>query len=91
MICLMAVLLFKVGGVAVYLNHFNPESTYLSVQEDATEKEEKKVETEYFDHQFMAFESLNTEVVSLNKPALPTHFFILSYFPEVLTPPPLFG
>lgn len=91
MICLMAVLLFKVGGVAIYINHFHPDSTYLSVQEDAAEKEEKKVETEYFDHHFMAFESFNTEVLPLSKPALPERFFILSYFPEVLTPPPLVG
>ncbi len=91
MICLVATLLAKVGGITAYLYHFNPESTYVMAHDDATEKEEKKVETEYFDHQFMAYEGLNQEIVPQTKPALPEHFFILSYFPEVLTPPPLLG
>lgn len=71
-----------------YLKYYPTELEYSSVNNDATEKEEKKVETEYFTHHFLTITNLGATFITEKKLIVPGHFFYPAYFPEVLTPPP---
>jgi hypothetical protein len=88
-IIVIALTLFlKVSNTISYLKYSLSEIEYASVNDDAAEKEEKKIETEYFTDQFFFNEQVNLFLSVDNKVIIPNHFFQLSYFPEVLTPPP---
>ncbi|WP_316805940.1 hypothetical protein [Pedobacter agri] len=86
-LCLAIALFLKVGNVLSYLSYAAVDIENVS-SNDATEKEDKKVETEYFAQDFLM---INDAVWAFEMPAkviIPNHFDKLSYFPEVLTPPP---
>ena len=71
-----------------YLKYSPTELEYTSVNDDATEKEEKKVETEYYTDHFFIITNLRTSFITEKKVIIQPHFFYPAYFPEVLTPPP---
>lgn len=71
-----------------YIKYSPTEIEYASTNDDATEKEEKKVETEYFTNQFSSVINVSTSFITEKKVVIPDHFFYPAYFPEVLTPPP---
>ncbi|WP_316799003.1 hypothetical protein [Pedobacter frigidisoli] len=86
--CIALTLFLKVCNVMSYLKLTNPTVELASMNEDSTEKEEKKIEPEYFTDQFFLL-SLAEHYPSIQqKIIIPDHFFQLAYFPEVLTPPP---
>lgn len=87
-ICIVATFFLKVSNALSYLKYSPTELKYSSVNSDATEKEEKKVETEYFTDHFFTITNLSTSFITEKKVIIPGHFFYPTYFPEVLTPPP---
>jgi len=85
--CFAITLLFKTSGVvSVFVNSI--KSVEYSSNQDSTEKEEKKIETEYFESYFSVFPDLRVPVQLKAKVLLPHNIFFSAYFPEVLTPPP---
>ncbi|RYD81355.1 MAG: hypothetical protein EOP53_06570 [Sphingobacteriales bacterium] len=60
----------------------------VSSNDDATEKEEKKVETEFFTQHFNFIENTIWAEKEQEKLIAPASFNKLTFFPEVLTPPP---
>jgi len=78
----------KVSNAVSYLKYSPTELEYTSVNDDATEKEEKKVETEYYTDHFFIITNLRTSFITEKKVIIQPHFFYPAYFPEVLTPPP---
>lgn len=85
----IAITLFlKVSNTLSYLKYSLTETKYTSVKDDATEKEEKKGETEYFVDQFFLKEQINIFCSVNTKVIIPDYSFQAGYFPEVLTPPP---
>jgi len=85
--CFAIALLFKTSGVAsVFINSVKI-AEYNSANQD-TEKEEKKIETEYFEARMLNFPDLNLPVTLKEKILLRPNSFFPTYFPEVLTPPP---
>ena len=87
-LCLAITLFLKVGIVLSYLSYASVDVENVSSNDDATEKEEKKVETEYFVQDFQIFDDSVWASEMPAKVIIPNHFGKLSYFPEVLTPPP---
>ena len=87
-ICVTLALFFKVSNMISYLSYSTDNVEVLSTNNDATEKEEKKVETEYVVQQIVFHETLYFPLQTSKKILIPDHFFQLAYFPEVLTPPP---
>ncbi|WP_443945798.1 hypothetical protein ACJVDH_01455 [Pedobacter sp. AW1-32] len=87
-IFLSLALLVKVGNVLSYLKSSITNTELSSVNSDAAEKEEKKVENEFFtDHSFFQLQNVVFNVAE--KKIIPLgRSFRLNYFPEVLTPPP---
>ena len=81
-------LLFKVSGVLVVLNPSAAKIDYISSNDESNEKEEKKVEIEYFDHYFLVHPGMEFPILHSPKAVIPQNFITLSYYPEVLTPPP---
>lgn len=71
-----------------YIKYSPAELEYASTNDDATEKEEKKVETEYFANHFVTVTRVAASFITKKKVIIPDHFFHPVYFPEVLTPPP---
>ncbi|MFW0716532.1 hypothetical protein [Pedobacter sp. N23S346] len=71
-----------------YIKYSPTELEYASNNDDATEKEEKKVETEYFTDHFLFVTNVIIPFIAEKKVIVPDHFFYPAYFPEVLTPPP---
>ena len=86
--CFTIALLFKTSGVvSVFVNPIKA-TEYNSSDQDSTEKEEKKIESEYFEDLVFSLPDLKAPVPSKEKVlSLPDNFFP-TYFPEVLTPPP---
>jgi hypothetical protein len=72
-----------------YIKYSPTELEYASTNDDATEKEEKKVETEYFTNHFFSVTDVCTCFITEKKLIIPDHTFKKTYFPEVITPPPL--
>ena len=87
-ICIVATFFIKVSNALSYIKYSPTEIEYASTNDDATEKEEKKVETEYFTNQFSSVINVSTSFITEKKVVIPDHFFYPAYFPEVLTPPP---
>lgn len=86
--CFAIALLFKTSGmVSVFINS-SKVSEYNSTNQDSTEKEEKKIETEYFEACVLNLPDLKVTVPLKEKILLPQNSFFPTYFPEVLTPPP---
>ncbi|QPH41639.1 hypothetical protein [Pedobacter endophyticus] len=88
MICIALALFFKVSSALSYLAFSKADVEHSLLNDDATEKEERKVETEYFAHSFLTFESAFYSPETSKKVVVPSHLSQLNYFPEVLTPPP---
>jgi len=87
-VCIAATLFMKVSNALSYIKYSPSELEYASNNDDATEKEEKKVETEYFTNHFFNVTNLSDSFIIEKKVIIPDHFFYPAYFPEVLTPPP---
>jgi hypothetical protein len=87
-ICIVTTFFIKVSNAVSYIKYSPIELEYASNNDDATEKEEKKVETEYFANYFSTVSAVNTSFITEKKVIIPDHFFYPAYFPEVLTPPP---
>ncbi|WP_316735101.1 hypothetical protein [Pedobacter aquatilis] len=86
-ICIALTLFLKVSDVLSYLKSSISNIEYIALGDDA-EKEEKKIEHEYFDNQVFFDSSLHLFPVLEQKLIIPDNFSIAAYFPEVLTPPP---
>ncbi|WP_316843199.1 hypothetical protein [Pedobacter psychrodurus] len=86
--CIALTFFLKVSNVVSYLSYSTDDVEVLSVNDDATEKEEKKVETEYAVQQIMFHDEMYIPLQTSNKVIIHGHSFQLAYFPEVLTPPP---
>lgn len=71
-----------------YLKYTEVAVEYVAANDDATEKEEKKVETEYFIDQLFYGSEIDLFFPVQKKVIIPANTFKLAYFPEVLTPPP---
>lgn len=87
-LCTAIILLCKVSNVVSYLSAPSAEMAYTSSNDDATEKEEKKIESEYAWQQFDFNNEVKLFVQPSRKIIIPYHFPQLAYFSEVLTPPP---
>ena len=87
-LCLAIALFLKLGSVLSYLSYASVDIENVSSNDDATEKEEKKVEPEYFVQDFLIIDDSVWVSEMPAKVVIPNHFSKLSYFPEVLTPPP---
>jgi hypothetical protein len=86
--CIALAFFLKVSHVVLYLSYSTDNVEVLSTNDDATEKEEKKIETEYAVQQIVFHGTLYFPLQTSKKILIPGHFFQLAYFPEVLTPPP---
>jgi len=87
-LCITVAFIFKVGNVMSYFQYQSSKQMENVASNDAAEKEEKKVETEYFTEQFSFIGNNLIRECTPQKPIVPLYFSKLSYFPEVLTPPP---
>lgn len=86
--CIAVTFCLKVSEAISYLSYSSDHVEFLSDNDDATEKEEKKAETEYVVHQLAFQVEINFTLQTSKKVIIPDHAFQLAYFPEVLTPPP---
>ena len=86
--CIAIAFFLKVSHAVSYLSYSTNNIEVLSTNDDATEKEEKKVETEYAVQQIAFHGALYFPLQTSKKVLIPDHSFQLAYFPEVLTPPP---
>ncbi|WP_025146301.1 hypothetical protein [Pedobacter jeongneungensis] len=86
--CIALTFFLKVSHVISYLSYSADCIEVLSTNDDATEKEEKKVETEYAINQILLHTDIYFPLQTVKKVIIPGHAFKLAYFPEVLTPPP---
>ncbi|WP_293304832.1 hypothetical protein [Pedobacter sp. UBA5917] len=86
--CIAVTFFVKVSHVLSYLSYSADNVELLSVNDDATEKEEKKVETEYAVYQVVFHDAVYFPLQTSKKIIIPDHSFQSAYFPEVLTPPP---
>ncbi|QNN42208.1 hypothetical protein [Pedobacter roseus] len=86
--CIALTFFLKVSHVISYLSYSADRIEVLSTNDDATEKEEKKVETEYAINQILLHTDIYFPLQTAKKVIIPDHSFKLAYFPEVLTPPP---
>jgi len=80
--------LVKVSHVVTYLCYSTNHVELLSTSDDAAEKEEKKVESEFALNEILFNATLYFPFQTTKKVSIPNHSFKLAYFPEVLTPPP---
>lgn len=71
-----------------YLKSTEVVAEYVAANDDAAEKEEKKVESEYFIDQLFYGVGMDLFFPVQKKVVIPANNFKLAYFPEVLTPPP---
>ncbi|RNL50264.1 hypothetical protein [Pedobacter jejuensis] len=84
----VAMLLLKTTGVAsAFIDSIKNTECNIANQ-DSAEKEEKKIESEYFDNQLFSVQHIKIPVILKVKKDYQTNNTLLSYFPEVLTPPP---
>ncbi|MFC3560884.1 hypothetical protein [Pedobacter jamesrossensis] len=83
--CFALTLLFKASSV---LSVFKNSISEIEYSKDSSEKEEKKIEAEYFDNHQFSYQDLKAPILVPVKVLLPLNFFVPAYFPEVLTPPP---
>lgn len=86
--CIAVIFFVKVSHVLSYLSYSADNVELLSANDDATEKEEKKAETEYAVYQNIFHSIVYCPVQTSKKIIVPDHSFQEAYFPEVLTPPP---
>ncbi|GAA4207030.1 hypothetical protein GCM10022289_28810 [Pedobacter jeongneungensis] len=86
--CIALTFCLKVSHVMSYLSYSTDHIEFSFINDDATEKEEKKVETEYAVYQIAFEEGVYFPLQTSKKVIIPDHSFQLAYFPEVLTPPP---
>ncbi|PWS26727.1 hypothetical protein DHW03_11880 [Pedobacter yonginense] len=86
-VCIATLLILKVGNVMAYFK-FSAQVVCEAVSNDDAEKEEKKIESEVLYDHFSPNIVLYFVPKSIKKIAIPDSFLPLSYFPEVLTPPP---
>ncbi|GGI27731.1 hypothetical protein [Pedobacter mendelii] len=84
----VAMLLLKITGIVSAFIVSIKNTEYNIANQDSGEKEEKKIEPEYFDNQSFSVQHIKIPVVLKDKEAFQTNNDLLSYFPEVLTPPP---
>ncbi|MBO9676027.1 MAG: hypothetical protein J7577_21465 [Sphingobacteriaceae bacterium] len=87
-VCMAIAFFLKASHVVSYLSHVANNIELLSTNDDATEKEDKKVESEYAVQQVVLQGILYFPLQISNKIIIPGHSFQMAYFPEVLTPPP---
>ncbi|MFD2582930.1 hypothetical protein ACFSR6_10560 [Pedobacter vanadiisoli] len=87
-VCVVTAFFLKASHVVSYLSHVINNIELLSTNDDAAEKEEKKVESEYTVQQVVFQGALYFPLQISKKVIIPGHSFQLAYFPEVLTPPP---
>jgi len=87
-LCITLTLFLKVGNVLSYLSCATVDIENVSLNDDATEKEEKKIEAEYFDDYFLCYQNLKSPIQFAVKIILPKNLFTSLYYPEILTPPP---
>lgn len=88
MICIALAVFLKVSNVFSYLSFSRANIEHVLLNDDATDKEEKKVEAEYFAQEFLALENTSSCTESSKKALFPTHLGNVWYFSEVPTPPP---
>ena len=88
MICVVLTLFLRVSNALSYLRFSDSEIAY-SLHNDATEKEEKKLVTEYVADEFFFVSQPHLFFVATTKLIIPAYNFCSTYFPEVSTPPPL--
>ncbi|MCX2494598.1 hypothetical protein OQX63_14000 [Pedobacter sp. PF22-3] len=86
--CIALAFFLKVSHVVSYLSYSDHNVELLSTNDDATEKEEKKIESEFAVYEVLFNATLYFPFQSTKKVIIPDHSFQLAYFPEVLTPPP---
>ena len=86
--CIALTFFIKVSHVVSYLSYSADNIEALSTHDDATEKEEKKVETEYAIEQVAFHGQTYFPVLAAKKLIITNHPFSPAYFPEVSTPPP---
>lgn len=86
--CMAIAFFLKVSHVISYLSYTIHQVEVLSTNDDATEKEEKKVESEYTLQQIVFHGDIYFPPQTARKVIIPDYPFKLAYFPEVLTPPP---
>jgi hypothetical protein len=87
-ICIALAFFLKVSHVASYLSHSVNNVELLSTNDDATEKEEKKTESEFAVQEISFNATLYFPFQISKKVIIPDRTFQWAYFPEVLTPPP---
>jgi len=78
----------KAGNLSSCLKFSAAPIENTSSTDDATEKEEKKVELECVNHDFFTVENIAAVAANTKRINIPQYFNKLAYFPEVLTPPP---
>ncbi|WP_412467117.1 hypothetical protein [Pedobacter sp. KLB.chiD] len=88
MVCIAIAFFLKVSHVLSYLSYSAHNVELLSTNEDATEKEEKKTESEFAVQEISFNWALYYPIQTSKIVIIPGHAFQLAYFPEVLTPPP---
>lgn len=86
--CMSLAFFLKVSHVVSYLSYTDNNVELLSTNDDATEKEEKKTESELAVQEISFNATLYFPFQTSKKVIIPDHTFQLAYFPEVLTPPP---
>ncbi|SDH57002.1 hypothetical protein SAMN05421827_12940 [Pedobacter terrae] len=86
--CITLAFFVKVSHVVSYLSYSVQNVEFSSTNDDATEKEEKKTESEFVVHEVLFNSTLYFPFQTTKKVIIPDHAFQLAYFPEVLTPPP---
>lgn len=86
--CITLAFFLKVSHVVSYLSYSVQNVEFSSTNDDATEKEEKKIESEFAVHEVLFNATLYFPFQTTKKVIIPDHAFQLAYFPEVLTPPP---
>lgn len=86
--CIALTFFLKVSHVVSYLSYSVDHVEVLSTNDDATEKEEKKVETEYTIEETPFHGEMHFPLKTSKKVIIPDYSLQLAYFPEVLTPPP---
>ncbi|QDW27743.1 hypothetical protein FFJ24_024050 [Pedobacter sp. KBS0701] len=86
--CIALTFVLKVSRVVSYLSYSTDNVEVLSTSDDATEKEEKKIETEYAIQETMFHGKMYFPLQTSKKVIVPDCSLQLAYFPEVLTPPP---
>ncbi|WP_343522995.1 hypothetical protein [Pedobacter sp.] len=87
-VCIAITFFLKVSHVVSYLSQVTSQIELVSANDDATEKEEKKAESEYEVQQIVFQGAVYFPFQISKRVIIPDHSFQLAYFPDILTPPP---